>query len=123
MALYAGAFEERITAVVSNELGIGLSDSNYQDYWYLGDFIEGVDKSTDHHELVGLIAPRAFLLIGGDQYDTAKSWYYINAARQVYNLYGKPLNIGYFNHHKGHKPTPEADWRSMEWLAHFLGPA
>jgi len=33
------------------------------------------------------------------------------------------LNIGYFNHHKGHKPTPEADWRSMEWLAHFLGPA
>ena len=28
---------------------------------------------------------------------------------------------GYFNHHKGHTPAPEAVWRSMEWLAHFLG--
>ena len=81
-----------------------------------------MDKETDQHELLGLIAPRPFLLIGGDVYDTAKSWYYINAARQVYNLYGKPLNIGYYNHHKGHPPTPEATWRAMEWLANFLGP-
>ena len=122
MALYAAAFEPRITAVVSNELGIGLSFSNYDDYWYFGKFIDKVDNGTDQHELIGLIAPRPFLLIGGDTYDTAKSWYYINAARQVYQLYRKPENIGYFNHHKGHMPTPEAVWRAMEWLAHFLGP-
>ena len=122
MALYAGAFDDRITAVVSSEPGIGLIFSNYDYYWYFGDFIRKVDKGTDQHELLGLIAPRPFLLIGGDMYDTAKSWYYINAARQVYDLYGKRLNIGYFNHHKGHPPTPEADWRAMEWLAHFLGP-
>jgi hypothetical protein len=60
-------------------------------------------------------------LIGGDKFDTKKSWYYINAARSVYQLYGKPRNIGYFNHHKGHFATPEAVWRSNEWLAHFLG--
>jgi formylglycine-generating enzyme required for sulfatase activity/pimeloyl-ACP methyl ester carboxylesterase len=123
MALYAGAFDDRITAVVSSEPGIGLTFSNYDDFWYFGDFIRNVDKGTDQHELLGLIAPRPFLLIGGDVYETAKSWYYINAARQVYGLYGKPLNIGYFNHHKGHPPTPEADWRAMEWLARFLGPA
>ena len=121
MALYAAAFEPRITAVVSNELGIGLSFSNYDDYWYFGEFIDKVEKGTDQHELIGLIAPRPFLLIGGDTYDTAKSWYYINAAREVYKLYRKPENIGYFNHHKGHMPTPEAVWRAMEWLAHFLG--
>jgi len=122
MALYAAAFEPRISTVVSNELGVGLSFSNYDDYWYFGDFIDKVEKGTDQHELIGLIAPRPFLLIGGDTYDTAKSWYYINAAREVYNLYSKPENIGYFNHHKGHMPTPEAVWRAMEWLAHFLGP-
>ena len=122
MALYAAAFEPRITAVVSNELGIGLSFSNYDDYWYFGEFIDKVGKGTDQHELIGLIAPRPFLLIGGDKYDTAKSWYYINAARQVYNLYGKSENIGYFNHHKGHMPTPEAVWRAMGWLVHYLGP-
>jgi formylglycine-generating enzyme required for sulfatase activity/pimeloyl-ACP methyl ester carboxylesterase len=121
MAMYAAAFDPRITAVVANEGGIGLTFSNYEDYWYFGDFIQKVDKSTDQHELLGLIAPRPFLLIGGDKYDTAESWHYINAARQVYGLYGKPLNIGYFNHHQGHMPTPESAWRSMEWLAHFLG--
>lgn len=122
MALHAPAFDERITAVVSNELGIGLTFSNYEDYWYFGDFIKHVPPGTDQHELIALIAPRPFLLIGGDMYDTAKSWYYINAARAVYKLYGKPENIGYFNHHKGHRPPPDAIWRMNEWLAHFLGP-
>ncbi|MEO6829569.1 MAG: SUMF1/EgtB/PvdO family nonheme iron enzyme [Acidobacteriaceae bacterium] len=122
MALYAPAFDERITAVVSNELGIGLPFSNYDDYWYFGDAIHQKDGTTDNHELIALIAPRPFLLIGGDKYDTEKSWYYINAARAVYKLYGKPENIGYFNHHTGHRPTPEAVWRSNEWLAHYLGP-
>jgi hypothetical protein len=122
MALYAPAFDERITAVVSNELGIGFSFSNYDDYWYLGDFIRNLDHGTDQHELIALIAPRPFLLIGGDKFDTKKSWYYINAARPVYQLYGKPKNIGYFNHHTGHFATPEAVWLSNEWLTHFLGP-
>lgn len=122
MALHAPAFDERITAVVSNELGIGLKFSNYEDYWYFGDFINHVPPGTDQHELIALIAPRPFLLIGGDMYDTAKSWYYINAARAVYKLYGKPENVGYFNHHTGHRPTPDAIWRMNEWLAHFLGP-
>ena len=122
MALYAAAFDSRINAVVANELGIGLAFSNYDDLWYFGDFISNLVNGTDQHELLGLIAPRPFLLIGGDTYDTAESWHYINTARQVYELYGKPLNIGYFNHHEGHFPTPEAVWRAMEWLAHFLGP-
>jgi len=122
MALYASAFDRRITTVVSNELGIGLTFSNYEDYWYLGDFIKHVDAGTDHHELIALLAPRPFLLVGGDTYDTDKSWYYINAAREVYKLYNQPLNVGYFNHHKGHWAPPEGIWRAIEWLAHFLGP-
>ncbi len=122
MALYAPAFDDRITAVVSNELGIGLTFSNYDDYWYLGDSIHTLEPGTDQHELIALIAPRPFLLIGGDKYDTKQSWYYINAARSVYRLYGNAQNIGYFNHHTGHRPTPDAIWRMNEWLAHFLGP-
>jgi hypothetical protein len=107
--------------VVSNELGIGLTFSNYSDYWYFGNKIHTLPPGSDQHELIALIAPRPFLLIGGDKYDTEKSWYYINAARAVYKLYGKPENVGYFNHHTGHRPTPDAIWRMNEWLAHFLG--
>ena len=120
MALYAAAMDERISVAVFSEGGIGFSFSNYDDYWYFSDAIHTWDKSTDQHELLGLIAPRPFLLIGGDEYDTSKSWYYVNAAREVYRLLGKPRNIGYFNHHSGHTPTKEAVERSIDWLDHFL---
>ena len=120
MALYAAAMDERITATVASEGGIGFNFSNYDDYWYFGDFIHARDKTTDQHELLALMAPRPFLLIGGDAYDTNKSWYYINAAKQVYSLFRKPQNAGYFNHRSGHTPTPEAVQRSIEWLKHFL---
>ncbi|HUU29130.1 MAG TPA: SUMF1/EgtB/PvdO family nonheme iron enzyme [archaeon] len=120
MSLYAAAMDERITAVVCSELGLGLTFSNYEDYWYFDDSIRRIDKATDHHELLGLIAPRPFLLIGGDDADSDKSWYYINSAREVYTLFGNPRNIGYFNHRTGHTPTPEAVRLSVEWLKHFL---
>jgi hypothetical protein len=121
MALYAAAMDERINAVVASEGGIGFSFSNYDDYWYFGDKLHSLDKATDQHELLGLIAPRPFLLIGGDEYDTSKSWYYVNGARQVYSLFDVPQNIGYFNHHSGHTPTNDAVERSVDWLKHFLG--
>jgi hypothetical protein len=123
MTLYATAMDDRITAAVSSEPGIGLSFSNYNDFWYFGGYIRNWDRSTDQHELLGLMAPRPFLLIGGDSADTDKSWYYINAGKQVYRLFGKAENIGYFNHRTGHSPTPEAVRLSIEWLKHFLGPA
>ena len=67
MALYAAAMDERITAVVFSEGGIGFAFSNYDDYWYFGDFLNDIDNSTDQHELLALLAPRPFLLIGGDE--------------------------------------------------------
>lgn len=122
MALYAAAFEPRIRATVSSELGVGFTMSNYDDYWYLGDKLASAPAGTDQHELIALIAPRPFLLIGGDEYDKQDSWHYINAARAVYELSGNGKNIGYFNHHKGHTPTPEAVSVAFDWLNHFLQP-
>jgi formylglycine-generating enzyme required for sulfatase activity len=122
MALYAAAFEPRIRAVVSSELGVGFAFSNYEDYWYLGDQLATAPAGTDQHELIGLIAPRPFLLIGGDEYDKEASWHYINSARRVYELYGKHQNVGYFNHHTGHTPSPESVSLGFDWLDHFLQP-
>jgi hypothetical protein len=120
MTLYATAMDERIRAAVSSEPGIGLTFSNYDDFWYLGEAIRTLDKGTDHHELLALIAPRPFLLIGGDSADNDKSWHYINAARSVYSQSGVPRHIGYVNHRKGHSPTPESITLAMEWLVRFL---
>jgi pimeloyl-ACP methyl ester carboxylesterase len=120
MALYAAAMEPRIAAAVSSELGVGFAMSNYEDYWYFGEALEKAAPGTDQHELIALVAPRPFLLIGGDQYDKADSWHYINAAREVYALFGASNRVGCFNHHTGHTPTPEAVSLSFEWLDRFL---
>lgn len=120
MATYAAALDDRIGAVVASEGGVGFSMSNYDDYWYLGRTLSQLEPGTDQHELLGLIAPRPFLLIGGDEYDGPKSWHYIHAAKAVYELHGKPQQIGYFNHHKGHSPTPEAIAHAFSWLETFL---
>jgi formylglycine-generating enzyme required for sulfatase activity/pimeloyl-ACP methyl ester carboxylesterase len=122
MALYAAAMEPRIRVVVSSELGVGFRMSNYDDYWYLGDTMVKLPAGTDQHELIGLLAPRPFLLIGGDEFDKAESWHYINAARDVYRIYDVAQNIGYLNHHTGHTPTPAAVSAAFAWLDHFLEP-
>ncbi len=123
MAMYAAAFEPRITVAIGSDHGIGLDFSNYEDYWYLDESIRQRDPGTDHHELLGLIAPRPFMLIGGESADKDDSWHFINEARKVYGLYGKPDNIGFFNHRTGHSPTPESVSLALRWLERFLGPA
>jgi hypothetical protein len=117
MALYASAFDPRITAVVSSEPGIGLSFSNYEDFWYLGENLRLLPSGGDHHQLLAMIAPRPFLLIGGDSSDNDKSWHFLNAVKP---LYRDPNRLGYINHRKGHSPTPESIHLSMEWLRRFL---
>ncbi|MBL8221077.1 MAG: SUMF1/EgtB/PvdO family nonheme iron enzyme [Bryobacterales bacterium] len=119
MALYAAAMDDRIGNVIFSEGGIGFKMSNYDDFWYLGEKMKSLPAGTDQHELMALLAPRPFLLIGGDEYDGNESWHYINAARAVYGLFQKPEQIGYFNHHKGHSPTQEAISHAMRWLERF----
>ncbi len=122
MALYAAALDTRIKATVSSELGMGFRMSNYEDYWYLGEKLATAPAGTDQHELLALIAPRPFLLIGGDEYDKADSWHYINAAKPVYKLLGAPDAIGYLNHGKGHTPTPDSIGAAFQWLDRFMRP-
>jgi dienelactone hydrolase len=115
-ALYLAALDPRIRAAVSSEGGIGVGFSNWDAPWYLGTR----PVAHDHHELLSLVAPRAFLVIGGGSADGAKTWPFINAALDVYRLYGQPCHLGLFNHGRGHAIPPEAEARTYEWLATYL---
>jgi dienelactone hydrolase len=122
--LYLAAFDERVKATVSSEGGVGTKFSNWHDVWYLGEAIREPGFSHEHHELLALAAPRAFLLVGGDSADGDQSWPFIEAALPVYRLcagYGEPARLGLFNHKKGHAVPPEAEERIYDWLTTYLG--
>jgi dienelactone hydrolase len=118
--LYLAAFDERVKATVSSEGGVGTRFSNWDAAWYLGPTIKEPSFTHEHHELLALAAPRPFLLVGGDSADGDRGWPFIAAAIPVYELYGKPVRLGQFNHGKGHAVPPEAEARIEEWLLTYL---
>lgn len=119
-ALYLAAFDPRVRAAVSSEGGIGTTFSNWNAAWYLGPGIADGRFDREHHELLAMIAPRPFLLLGGDSADGARSWPFIAAALPVYRMYGEPARLGLFNHRAGHSVPPAAEKRIDDWFAAYL---
>jgi len=119
--LYLAAFDERVTATVSSEGGIGMTFTNWNDLWYLGPVVKEPGFARDHHDLLALAAPRPFLLVGGDSADGRKSWPFIARGLEVYRLYGEPARLGLFIHDKGHAMPPEAEAKTYGWLESYLG--
>ena len=105
---------------VSSEGGIGRRFSNWSSPWYLGRSSSRADSGREHHELLGLIAPRTYLLVGGDSADGDQSWPFIDAALPVYRLYGGRPHVGLFNHGRGHTVPVEAERRIDEWFETYL---
>jgi dienelactone hydrolase len=118
--LYLSAFDDRIRVTVSSEGGIGTRFSNWDAPWYLGDAVKQSQFDHEHHELLALSAPRAFLLIGGDSSDGNASWPFVEAALDVYRLFGGTPKLGLFNHRQGHSLPPEAALRIDEWFREYL---
>ncbi len=118
--LYLAAFDDRIKATVSSEGGIGTTFSNWDAPWYLGPAIKQPGFTHEHHEHLALIAPRAFLLIGGESADGDRGWPFIEAALPVYRLWGQTPRLGQYNHRRGHAVPPECETRIYEWLEAYL---
>lgn len=127
-ALYLPAFDERITASVSMDGGIGMSYTNWDADWYLGSQVHRSEFVGDHHEVLSLIAPRAFCLVGStgglheetgewvEGYDGERSWPYVAAALPVWELYGKPERLAILSHQHGHSVPSVARELMVEWF-------
>ena len=117
MALFAGAFDERIALTIAREPGGGgvnawrvsetlenvetLGRTNYA--WFLESMRQFAGKSVnrlpiDHHELAALIAPRALLVLGNTDYEwLAEESNYVScqAARMVWKAFGIEDRMGF----------------------------
>jgi len=117
---YLMAFDERVTCGVSSEGGVAYEFTNYYDPWYLGPDIKKPDCDLYAHEVVALIAPRAWLLIGGNHTDGDKSWPYVEAVLPIYRLLRHPTDAGLFVHTEGHTVPLPARQIAYRWLDEHL---
>jgi hypothetical protein len=116
MALFAGAFDERIALTIAQESGGGgaaawrVSETlgnvetlgNTSNSWFIQDmfqFANAVDKLPyDHHELMAMVAPRALLVLGNPDYEwLADESGYVScrAAHEVWKAFGIPDRFGF----------------------------
>ena len=131
-AIHSAAFDDRLKATVSMEGGIGLTYCNRHQPWYLGSRIREPGFTMDNHEVLALVAPRAFLLAastGGiseddGQYvagsDGERSWPYIEAAAPLYEMLGARSRLGILCHTHGHSIPALARDTAYAWLDRFL---
>jgi hypothetical protein len=118
--LYAMAFEPRYKVGVFNEGGIGLRMSNWTDPWYLTEKMKTHIPVMEHHQVLALVAPRPFLILGGDEADGDASWPFVDAALPVYRLLDAGERIGLFNHKGKHTFPKEARKLAYRWLDEWL---
>jgi dienelactone hydrolase len=118
--LYAMAFEPRYRVGVFNEGGIGLRMSNWTDAWYLAEKMKPHIPAFENHQVLALVAPRPFLVLGGDSADGEASWTFIKAVLPVYELLQAGDRVGLFNHKAKHSFPRPARQVAYEWLDYWL---
>lgn len=137
MALFAGAFDERIALTIAQEPGGGgaaawrvsetlgkvetLGATNYA--WFIEDMRQFKDSNVarlphDHHELMAMVAPRALLVLGNTDYEwLADESGYVScrAAHEVWKAFGIGDRFG-FSIVGGHPHcrVPESQYPEVE---------
>jgi hypothetical protein len=121
MALFAGAFDERVALTIAQENGGGgapawrvsheieaqgsVEDVNDTDYnWFAGQMQQFTGENVyklpvDHHELMAMVAPRALLETGNtDFYWLSNRSNYISAraTQKIYNTLGVADRYGFY---------------------------
>ena len=145
MALFCGAFDERVALTIAQEPGgggaaawrvshemEGVEDLDRTDYhWFLESLRENFHGDSvyhlpyDHHELCALVCPRALLVLGNPDYPwlaDLSAYVSVNAAREVWKQFGIEDRVGYSivaGH--GHCQLPESQFPEVEaFIEKFL---
>ncbi|MPV36451.1 alpha/beta hydrolase family protein [Georgenia subflava] len=116
LALHLTALDRRVAAGVAHEPGLGLAHSNWDAPWYLGD---RVPRDRDLDEVLALVAPRPFLLVGGGDSDGEHNRDLVERARRSWE---EAPGLDVLQHDGGHPVPAHVQAACVTWLRDRLGP-
>jgi len=143
-AMFASCLFEKFAAAAWSDPGIMFDQHrasiNYWEPWYLGyhsppwrkrgvpnadNPAKGLyptllEEKMDLHELHVLMAPRPFLVSGGEE-DTEERWVPLNHSVKVNELYGFKNRVGMTNR-SSHAPTQASNEAIYTFFEYFLKP-
>ncbi|MGC0251290.1 hypothetical protein [Pseudactinotalea sp. Z1748] len=96
LALHLGALDPQVDAVACHEPGLGFAFSNWSDPWYLG---AEIPENRDQDQIVGLVAPRPLLLIGGGDSDGEHNYHLVEGATGAWPEGPEPQLLFHNNGH------------------------
>ena len=134
---FLAAYDERIKASACN-CGATFFRHNpnveawSRDHWYIyfkpirDDLLRGELPLIDMHEIIALIAPRAFLDVSGlnDGYGPTQRQRVLMLTKimDVYELVDAPHNFGFYVHGRGHSVAHESRQLIYGWMDSHLKP-
>lgn len=136
-AMFLAAYDERIRAAAGNcSASFFRQNSRVEawarDHWYVyfkhirPGLLEGELPPIDFHEIMALIAPRAFLdlsgLNDGDPLTQRQRILMLMKVMEVYELEKAPQNFAFFVHGKGHSVAHESRALIYGWMDSHLKP-
>lgn len=136
-AFFLAAYDDRIKAAACN-CGAAFFRHNpgvlhwSRDRWYVyfkplrGELLQGKMPEIDFHEIIALIAPRAFLDISGlnDGHPPTQQQRVLMNMKimEVYELAGAAENFGFYVHGRGHSVAHESRQLLYGWMDSHLKP-
>jgi hypothetical protein len=102
-----------------------IDNTNYG--WFLSSMqrLDPYALPHDHHELIAMIAPRAVVALGNQDFEwlgDESGWKSVNAAKEVWKALGVPDGIGFdFTSNHGHCQAPTSQTNtSNAFVVRFL---
>ena len=134
---YLAAYDERVKAAACNCGGAFLRhnprvEAWARDHWYVyfkhlrPTLLRGDLPPIDVHEIIALIAPRAYLdlfgLNDGNRLTQRQRVLMLTKVMDVYELYKKPQNFAFYAHGRGHSVAHESRALIYGWMDSHLKP-
>lgn len=116
------------TAKSIAKIGLNMAERGYVVFCprcFLWQNAESFEAAVaNHRQLLGLIAPRPLLILGGESgpgaADGERSWVLIDAALPVWRLSEEPIRLGLLNHRQGHTLSKDSFEKMAEWMQVYL---